>query len=718
MQKLLLLLVVMLLASQLSAQQCVIDPPSNLFVTNVSSCSATLNWSSTSGAIKYFVRYRLSPSGAWSARVSAGTDTFYTFQGLLPGKTYDLSVSAKCADGSKSAYKKKKATTSLCTLPVASEVQTVNGNSVNITVTLNCPSDTIRYRYQPVGGTWVTSYVVNTNLISITGLIPGAVYEYQLTTCPLNQSNWTAIKTFTLNQPNFLLVVLDDSRYDSYGCNGGPSWFPTPNIDRIANEGINFKNNFVVYSFCSPSRGTIVTGLYPHHNGAIDNTHTVFPYLPNLATILDDAGYNTGMIGKFTVNQPQAGYDYWLSAMPEYVNGKYNYNGTKKTIPGHNTDVLTDSALAFMARSEEPFYLWVGYHAPHDSAIAQPQFQGIYEDEPMPVPDNTAPYSVNYPSFLDHLAYILYLPPDQIPPSYQRYFETLAGVDEAMGKLIAQLESMDELDNTMIIFMSDNGSLFGEHGLSQKRFAYDPSIRVPLFVRYPSWFNGGTILTSQMSLNIDIAPTIVEAAGLLDTFDFDGHSLKKLADQTVQRSDMLYESLGVSDISNNLFPFIRAVRSLHYKYIYYGCNSDTVEEFFDLVSDPEENINLINNSSYNELVQQYRERMITLQETFDDTLVEEDIECYIENPQQKLSGDETIFRHLTVYPNPSEGILWINNGGVNGMLDVLDPVGKLVAKINLLQSENMLDLRFLPKGIYFLDYKSGEFKQTEKIVIE
>src|SRR4030095_3764747 len=160
------------------AQQCVLDPPNHLKVTDITSCSATLNWGATLGAVNYKVKYRLSPGGTWSPAMNAGNDTFFTFTGLLAGKNYDFSVQAKCADGSKSAAKKKNASTTICTQPADAEVQTVDGNTVKISVSLTCPVDTIRYRYRPLGGTWISKYVVNTTTITISNLDPSLTYLY------------------------------------------------------------------------------------------------------------------------------------------------------------------------------------------------------------------------------------------------------------------------------------------------------------------------------------------------------------------------------------------------------------------------------------------------------------------------------------------------------------------------------------------------------------
>ena len=460
-----------------------------------------------------------------------------------------------------------------------------------------------------------------------------------------------------------------------------------------------------------------MTGLYPHKNGATDNTHSIHPDLPNLATILHGAGYYTGMIGKYIINPPQPGYDYWLDAWPDYVNAKYNYNGTLKVIPGHNTDVLTDSALKFIAKSQQPFYLWLAYHAPHDPSVPTAAYDGLYADQPMPVPDNTDPYTVNYPSFLDNFGSEITMTPAEIPPAYESYFETLGGLDPAIDSILTRLDSLHLLDNTMIIYTSDNGHMYGEHGMFCKQLAYEPSIRVPLFIRYPLWFHDSTVVQNQIALNIDIAPTIIQAAGIADTFHFDGVSLKKLADKTVKRKDMMYEMIS-KETGPGSWPFIRGVRSFTNKYVYYGCSADTVEEFFDLVNDPEENTNLINNPSYSSLIQSYRDRLVVLQAQYDDTVAEPYQNCYLVNPQEKISTSEA-GDFTTVYPNPSDGMIFINAPDLTGqVMQVITLLGIQVAAFKVVAAESALDLKFLPPGLYYLVYETGTQKKIIKIVIE
>jgi len=702
-----------------SAQQCILNPPSGLFFTDITSCSATLHWKGSSGIHGYVVKYKLNNAVTWSANISVGTDTFYTFTNLDAGEKYNFGVRAICTDGSKSPLIKRSTTTEICSTPSDIHLTEQSATSATIGFTLPCGTDTVYYRYRNLSGGWYTSFVLNSTSITLLNLNPDSVYLYQLSSCPLNLHRWSVIDTIQFHRPNILFIVLDDALYNTYSCTGGPDFFQSPNIDRIANEGVRFQNNFVVLSYCSPSRASMLTGLYPHKTGVIDNGYYLDSSATTVATILHDAGYYTGLIGKYISWWPEPGYDYWMAAQTDYINDRYNCNGIAKSIPGHNTDVVTDTTLAFIERSPQPFYVWVAYHAPHDSAIPQPQYNGIYANDTMPLPDNMQPYTINYPSFLDNLSPSYYVTPSEVTSKYEAYFETLKGADDAIGTILNKLEDMNILDNTLIIFTSDNGHLFGEHGLFLKRLAYDPSIRVPMFIRYPKWWPNPVTVENQMSLNIDVASTIIEAAGIQDTFGFDGISLKKLADNTATRSDMLYESFYTNSAPAYPIPSIRAVRSLDYKYIYYGCNDNTVEEFFDLINDPEENVNQINNSDYSSLIQTYRNRLLDLQIQYQDTSVDQTMNCYLANPQfmREISSDTTA-REVRVYPNPSDGELKIfvpYSGSYS--IQIANETGQIFFSRQLDQHLAELNLGGLACGIYSVIYQSAGRTQTTKILV-
>src|SRR6185295_4677108 len=153
-------------------------------------------------------------------------------------------------------------------------------------------------------------------------------YTIEASACPLSMNNWTASVTATTPaNPNILWIVLDDSRFDSYSCNYAPAWFQTPNIDRIANEGVNFRSYFVTTSFCTPSRSSMVTGLYGHNNGGIDNASPIYDSLPMVATLLRNNGYYTGMVGKWIQNSPYPIFDFSMEGAGNYFNPTYVRQG-------------------------------------------------------------------------------------------------------------------------------------------------------------------------------------------------------------------------------------------------------------------------------------------------------------------------------------------------------------------------------------------------------
>jgi arylsulfatase A-like enzyme len=211
----------------------------------------------------------------------------------------------------------------------------------------------------------------------------------------------------------------------------------------------------------------------------------------------------------------------------------------------------------------------------------------------------------------------------------------MAGVDENLVRIFDALENKNILDSTLIIFTSDNGYLMGEHFLQGKRLPQDESVRVPMFIRYPKWFPAGTINTSDMVLNIDIAPTLFDLAGVPDTIPLDGLSMHKIFTGEESRTSYYYQATSLNDSAVNC----RSVRSLHYKYTFYYCDELT-EEFFDLVNDPEENTNLINDASHQSLIHQYRQKMDSFKTALGDDIVEDISLCHIANPVFTRYADE------------------------------------------------------------------------------
>lgn len=420
-------------------------------------------------------------------------------------------------------------------------------------------------------------------------------------------------------RPNILVIVYDDARYDSFQANDSTSFFDSPAIDRIAAEGVVFQYAFPALSLCSPSRASIMTGKYPHHHGVIENKKVKNEDFPHIVVskILHDNGYYTGFVGKYgyKVIHADDGFDYVLESTSDlYWNSKYYYNSVgQNVITGHKTDVITEKALEFLnsVPANQPFLLFIEHKAAHAPYEPRPQDSGIFDSSPIPYSDNMQPWVSDIPSqYVDCYS----VDTNEVKSFFKGYYELLQGAEESIDTILKFLEDSGMLDSTLIIFTSDNGFLFGEHLMEDKEVALEESIRIPMFIRYPEWFAPGTVVTTDMAMNIDIAPTILDAAGIPDTFNMDGMSMR-----TLDRKELFYEYF-----QRACKPTLVAVRDFNYKFVSSRC-ANTVEEFYDLVNDPEENTNLINDSASQSLIAIYRNKLDSLKTVYGYILVNDTI---------------------------------------------------------------------------------------------
>ncbi|HUM46911.1 MAG TPA: sulfatase-like hydrolase/transferase, partial [Chitinophagales bacterium] len=294
-----------------------------------------------------------------------------------------------------------------------------------------------------------------------------------------------------VGRPNVIMIIADDLRYDAFATTGGPSFLNTPSINRIASEGAQFDNFYCVYPLCVPARATLMTGMYPHSHGAVDNCTYIKPSIKTLSEILDSAGYHTGMIGKYHIaTKKQPGWDYWFatSRKIEYENPTFFFNTTEQVKNGHVENIIFDTTHKFLSQVDTPFFLTVGHPSPHRPVVPLPQYDGIYDDEEMPVPDNFYQFSAWYPSFLYDDPDKIYDKAKPLEKDYKNYFAGILAIEDNVTDIFNILQNRNLLDNTMIIFISDNGANYGEHQLKGKGKAYDPSIHLPLFIRYPAWY--------------------------------------------------------------------------------------------------------------------------------------------------------------------------------------------------------------------------------------
>ncbi len=427
---------------------------------------------------------------------------------------------------------------------------------------------------------------------------------------------------------NVVFILTDDHRYDAMSFMKH-QFAQTPVLDSLAANGVHFKNAFVTTSLCSPSRASILTGLYTFRHRVIDNNRPIPPGTIYFPQYLQRAGYATAFVGKWHMggesDAPQPGFDYWVSFrgqgeyLPPNPNYTLNVNGQRVKQKGYITDELTDYALEFLAQqrpSEKPFCLYLSHKAVHANFTPAARHEGQFKDLPFQQPatqlhpptaaDNT-PRWVRDQRNSWHGVDFPYHSALDIEGYYKRYCETLSAVDENVGRVLDQLKKMGIYEDTLVIYMGDNGFMFGEHGLIDKRVAYETSIRVPLLMQCPNLFKAGTVV-DEMVANIDIAPTIMAAMGLAKPPHMDGDSLLPLAQgqEIPWREYFFYVYYWEKNFPQS--PTVFALRGERYKYItYYGLWD--ADELYDLQTDPGETKNLLYDGQHRDVARALEHRL-------------------------------------------------------------------------------------------------------------
>ena len=449
----------------------------------------------------------------------------------------------------------------------------------------------------------------------------------------------------TEKKPNFLFILVDDQPYDAVGFSNRYPFLKTPNIDKLAKEGVNIENFFVTQSICSPSRASFLTGTYPHIHGVNQNNKHVDPDWQNYApysTHLQNSGYETAHIGKIHMawkrgkEHIRPGFDYWFSfiGQGQYFDPKVNDNGVEMKLEGYMTDILTDKTIDWLKNKRDPnkpFSLNLWHKAVHERHLPAPRHKNLYKNEDLPTP----PYDTHKETFKGKPEWLRRKTygfkwnendkiPDELPEitwpinkqKYMQLLRSLIAVDESLGQVIKTLDEMGELENTVIIYSSDNGYFMGEHTFLDKRLAYENSMRVPMIIRYPKLITKNSIVKEQC-LNIDIAPTILDLAGVKKPSYMQGESMVKLVSGKKDKSwrkSMLFEYY-VDDAWPYAGPNQVAVRTNKYKLID-NFLEDDIDELYDLVNDPGEMKNLINDDNYNKVEKELREESIKLQKQY------------------------------------------------------------------------------------------------------
>ena len=441
-------------------------------------------------------------------------------------------------------------------------------------------------------------------------------------------------------RPNIVMVLVDDMRWDEIRAAGHP-FIDTPHMDRLAREGARFVNAFATTPLCSPSRASFLTGQYAHTTGIIDNTARPSQHLSVFPLELQRAGYRTGFFGKWHMgndDSPRPGFDHWV-ALPgqgEAMNPSLNVDGSRVRAQGYTTDLLTEYVERFINRpSDPPFLVYLAHKAIHPNVIqrddgrvvpipgqpggfvAAERHRGRYVGRTMPRRKSAFKAPFGKPALLRQI--------DQLPPLGRKTatsdedirgrLEMLLGVDDSLGRILAALERKRVLDETVIVFTSDHGYFYGEHGLNEeRRLAYEEAIRIPLLIRYPRIVAANST-PSEMTLSIDIAPTLLDLAGLQPGADVQGRSLAPVLRQDARewRSSFLIEYF-----SDTVFPRIRnmgyvAARTSRHKYIQYR-ELRGMDELYDLEIDPYEEVNIIDRPDAREALQDMQSELRRLLE--------------------------------------------------------------------------------------------------------
>ena len=416
-------------------------------------------------------------------------------------------------------------------------------------------------------------------------------------------------------RPNFLFIYTDDQRWDAFGvvqrehgAKGRFPWLESPNLDRLAAEGVRFRNAFVVTALCAPSRAAFLTGRYGHLNGVVNN-HTPFPEQSiTHASLMRAAGYRTGYIGKWHMGNQSGqrpGFDFSASFVGQgvYFNCPIEVNGVRTPSQGWVDDVSTDHAIRFVTENKDrPFSLVLGYKTCHGPFTPPERTEKSYADaEARVVPNLNVPAiykrdDANGTSSGTKKS----VPATKVTEGAAQaatvktnlgMFRGLRAIDENVGKLLATLDQFGLTENTVVVYSSDNGYYLGEHGLGDKRSAYDESMRIPMLLRYPKLGMKGNVI-DHLVLNIDLAPTWLDLAGLPIPKEMQGRSWKPLL--TVDPAPAAWrDAIFYSYFREGRFPIptVTAVRTDSAKLITYPGHDDWTE-LFDLRVDPYETKNL------------------------------------------------------------------------------------------------------------------------------
>ncbi len=469
-------------------------------------------------------------------------------------------------------------------------------------------------------------------------------------------------------RPNIIFIMSDDHAAQAMNCYGSKI-NKTPNLDRLAKEGMLFENCFCTNSICAPSRAVILTGKYSHINGVVDNRVEFDGRQQTFPKLLQRAGYETAVVGKWHLKSEPTGFDYWKILVGswgqgEYFNPLFSENGKEAKTKGYVTDIITDFSIEWLKgrKGDKPFCLLYQHKAPHRGWKPDEKHAKMYEDIEIPEPET---FDDDYKTRSDaarqqemtvehHLTPrdLKVEQPDELPgedergwwqkgvhgeywsPSlelhgqplkkwkYQRYIKDylrcVASVDDNVGRLLDYLDRSGLAENTIVVYTSDQGFYLGEHGWFDKRFMYEESLRMPLLVRYPKGIKAGSV-NDDIVLNLDFGPTLLDFAGVSKPKDMQGESFRRqLGGESVKewREAMYYhyyEYPGWHAVKRHY-----GIRTKQYKLMHFYYDIDAWE-LYDLQKDPHELNNVYYDPLYHFVVRRLKADLGRLRNQYGDS---------------------------------------------------------------------------------------------------
>lgn len=526
------------------------------------------------------------------------------------------------------------------------------------------------------------------------------------------QSDETAQNTKT-QRPNILFIMADDHAYQAISAYGSElsQLAPTPNIDRIAENGALFNHMYCTNSICGPSRAVILTGKHSHENGFRQNGERFDGSQPTLPKKLKSVGYQTALVGKWHLHGHPEGFDYWniIQDQGHYYNPDFIQMGDTIRIPGYATDIITEDALSWLGDNrdqDKPFFMMLHHKAPHRNFMPPLRYLNEFDSIQFPIPDTYFDPHKNQIAAQQQLQSIhedmyeghdlklskgygstelsnnpwtndfdrmtaqqrevwdqAYLPKNnafwekdlkgkdlakwKLQRYLQEYLATVKAVDDGVGKVLDYLEDNGLMENTIVVYTSDQGFYLGEKGFFDKRFMYEESFRMPFMIQYPKEIEAGKVVDA-LTQNLDFAQTFLDYAGANDslTDGMQGKSFKPLLEGEVSDDDFR-DAVYYHYYDYPAFHMVKkhyGIRTKRYKLMHFYDDIDSWE-FYDLKQDPKEVHNAIDDKKYAEVIEMMHEKLDSLQKIY--MVTDKEFE---KAPKKKVDNAFEVFERLRGTP--------------------------------------------------------------------